>query len=318
LYRGLSHAEQAVVDDLIAAEDLAPALHPYNQERQARILDTLIELIDYEEKLAASNPVKNHKERRFSVLSLRSKNPTKPLKAGTVYNVERPDLANASSRIGPFAGVTNSHQHFFQLEWRPALTGIASSDAGFASGLAIDFFKTILRLHPEQDNRLVLQEFDLLKIEAYSDVEWIIRPPSWSLNLSHVVVPTCAHHSLDGSSCQQTNLRFAAGYVLPLLSQHLVMGALAQSGFGTSTEYPGHMFGELTAIGLITVKASTNIKLHYLHHQRTQFYDNGVTKTFPDGQLELGMTPKQNHELRAGFTYNRKYADGMLGYFYFW
>lgn len=318
LYRQLTPQEQSIVDEMITSDQITEHLKPLSTVRQARVLDALIELIDYEEKLAASNPLKHHKHRRFDVLKARSKNNTKPVPPGSHQESERPDLSNGSSRIGAAMGVSNRDNHFYQFEWRPALTDIASSDVGYSPGLAIEFFKVRARLDAALPTEPKLHEFSLLNIQSYSDADWIIRPPSWTLSLGYMSVPSCAQGSPASADCAHTTVRSSVGFFFPIIKDRLSTGFLPLAGIGSSTEVPSAIFGEVGLSGIISLSIRPNLKLLYAHHQRLQFYSTGGKKYYPDGQVDIALTPVRNHEVRGSLTYHRRYSEGTMGYFYYW
>jgi hypothetical protein len=255
-YDLLTAAEKTQVADQIARNDpasLAPALQQFPPERQAAVLDSLIELIDFKEDVAGAYLGDRLKDLRRQALAQRAARPEKSVKLSlTPPAEERPDRAHGTTLLSVAGGSTADAAATGQLHWRPALHGFVDDQSGFPEGLNIGFMNTRVafdgRGRDGESPRLILRNFGGIEIKSVPTGERIIRNESWTLNVGQ-------RHRFDcgpgGSSmCLSSYLNGGAGVsghlFLPQISVYVMaVGQLAilHDGYRAAAAEPGVFSG---------------------------------------------------------------------------
>lgn len=148
----------------------------FDKGRQAELLETAIELVLYNQ--AATIGENNAEDFVFQhLLQMRSQlgvGPQLKLKDATPV---RPDQGHGTARSDLGVGIIDS-KAFVEIGFRPVLHDLLDPSPGYVQGAQVDFFSTVLRYYPEQE-QLKLQSFDLLNIVSLATQDDLIRPISW-------------------------------------------------------------------------------------------------------------------------------------------
>jgi hypothetical protein len=241
------------------------SLSGMEKSRQAKVLDALIEYIDYDEGLAATPetaqaPPKYHMIRP-DILKARSKI-QEPASALVVEpNEERPDLGHDSSRFGLGIRRTEPGVNFYSLNWRPALHDISAPAIGYSKFLELHFLDTTFNYLP--DSKLwTLADFSLIEILSINPIEPMLPSRSWNLQIG-MERPANGFGNQPGE--KRFFLRGGIGQSLnfsstDLLLYYIVLGDL---GYETSADFSGQIgLGAKSGISwAITPRTQFTVKL---------------------------------------------------------
>ncbi len=236
-YNDLSRKQRAVVDQLfskkIKVSQLSKQPSAASAADQTRILDTLLELIDFDDRVAGSSLGEKHTSLRQEVLISRSKLKLKPKQINYNSPSKQPHLGHESSQIGLGVGSYETSDEFLDLVWRPALHELLALDEGYSENLEIGFFHTNLRYQPEQKT-LYLKEYSLIRIWSLPTTPWVIKQPAWTLDIGmESVEKNCSHAQ---SVCQRYFINTGTGYTEDFFSKSIVLYLLLAGEIGYSKE----------------------------------------------------------------------------------
>jgi len=155
-----------------------------DQDCKLRVIDTLIEFIDFKEKKISIKEIKNWVDLRKAALIQRARL-QKPSEAIT-YRPERsrPDLGHLSSFWEFNTGWTNHGKNMSDIRWRPALHDLNSDGLGYTDALQIQIMDTVLRWDQER-RRHDLKRFSLLELTTIGVRELGIYPRSWHVEFAY-------------------------------------------------------------------------------------------------------------------------------------
>jgi hypothetical protein len=247
----LSPVEQRLVEQLLNAEqkpDAIKPLEPLSKEREAMVIDTALEAVDYLDALHSQKRSEHYDALRSKLLLRRAAlgqlNLPKP-----PSDVTYPDLSHPSNRLGLGLGSRREFP-FVSLQWRPALHDWLDPAENFSRGLAIGFFNLDLRVYrSEQRPSFVVESLKLLEIEANTaHLPKLARKPSW-----HLLLDTSVWRSDDPKEESRKTwhdhvqrFEFGLGESLPL-SGSLSLDAQALAGL--QSEQPERRHGASLVMG---------------------------------------------------------------------
>lgn len=146
----------------------------------AGVLETAYQYVQYQyvaEKLELSD----YRKQSFSLLRRRNQlgrdDGLKELSEG-----KNPLLAHGSSAFGGGFGWKRGTA-FQQINARPAYTSLLDNSYGLLSGAEINFLNVTAR-HYDNDNKFVLEKFDLVGIKSLSPIDFMFQPISYNIGLS--------------------------------------------------------------------------------------------------------------------------------------
>ena len=163
-----------VVNKEIKPEDIKGA----TPDEKIRILDLSAEITQYDYGKKLMTKVEYQKQ-FLSILTERSK---LGKTGGILYNIPapvNPEEGHRSSLAGLGVGVKNNNL-FYELQYRPAYHALADFDDGYIEGSQIVFFNTAFRYYSE-DNKLRLNDLDLIDIVSLSPMSDFFKSPSWKV-----------------------------------------------------------------------------------------------------------------------------------------
>ncbi len=159
---GLTESEFGLVKSMIDTDSIVD-ISTLSLNRQAEVLETLVEFIEFDQNLAGPAKAEKYSLLRQRALFARAKNPST-----TQINIEIPERENPvliipekSIRIGVlYAG----KKSYGLIGVRPSLKALNSTSTGFMLGMGIHVFDVDVYMDKEE---LGLHEFDLLLLENY-------------------------------------------------------------------------------------------------------------------------------------------------------
>jgi len=124
----------------------------------------------------------DYQRRLVPILKARSAVPLNADQIGTrdVPAPGRPDSTHGSSRLS-LAGGRLEDQSFAELAYRPAYHDLVDPGEGFLPGAHIEFANLALRWY-EDDELLVVQRFDAIRLSSFSAINRFYTPISWRIN----------------------------------------------------------------------------------------------------------------------------------------
>lgn len=151
---------------------------------RVRVIDTLLEFIDFKEKKISIKEVKNWADLRRASLIQRAKlqKPSEPI----TYRPERsrPDLGHLSSFWELNSGWTNNGYNISDIRWRPALHDLNSNGLGYTDQLQIQVMDTVVRWDQERE-RADLKRFSFLELTTLGKHELALSPRSWHFEMAY-------------------------------------------------------------------------------------------------------------------------------------
>lgn len=164
------------------AETLSSSLEGLSPEEQARVIDTAIAFIEFDENLYASKRPEKRKTLYTDLLKTRARNPTAPIKDFPLPERERPESGHLGQRWGLGLGVWD-HEKGGIFEYRPGSHDASSPSIGYPPELSIELGRTQIVAH--EDRSAYLQRFDLFRILSFNPSRSGRLPWSWRANLGY-------------------------------------------------------------------------------------------------------------------------------------
>ncbi len=147
-----------------------------SEKSQAKITETVYQYIQYQ-YVAENLDLRDYRKQSFMALRSRSKLKTK-IDEDELQG-QYPFLAHGSMRATFGAGVRNG-EGFQELSYRPAYHSLTDNNYGFLRGAEINFLNTTLR-HYDDDDKYVLEKFELLGIRSVSPINKLFKPISFQI-----------------------------------------------------------------------------------------------------------------------------------------
>lgn len=153
------------------------AFEGLSETEKAGAAEAAYQYVQYQQ-VAGDLELADYRQRSFKLLMARNnikvKDNFKPLTDG-----EEPMNAHESKRLVVGAGVRNG-QAFQEIQLRPAYHSLTDNGYGLLSGAEINFLNLKMR-HYDNDNKYVLQDFDILGIKSLSPVNDMFMPYSYNI-----------------------------------------------------------------------------------------------------------------------------------------
>jgi len=280
--------------------------------RQAKVIDTVLELIDFEDRVAGSSLGEKHAALRHQVLLVRSKLKEKPQEIPYFPETEQPHLGHPSSQLGLNLGLNGKHQQFAELNWRPALHELLALEKGYSENLEIGFFHTSIRYKPLNQS-VFLNEYSLLRIWSLPTTPWIIKQPAWTVDMGSQAVRNCTYSQ---SVCQRYFVNAGAGYTTDYLNKSVVLYLMLAGELGHSKESNlGNYIAPALFYGL-WVKPVQNLKV-LIRSQLIKQY--GLNQEIVDQRYRVGLNYSINDysEVRLNLQKLQSHKDFSLGVNYY-
>jgi hypothetical protein len=293
LNQRLSPAQAELLQRLVEGDVTLEEMDVSNFEK-AQIIDTFLEFIDFDERLAGSKEAVKWAEPRRKALTLRAKL-GRELNSEELERLkleiplpenERPELAHPPTRVTFGLGIVpNSRDGFLEASWRPALHDLGSRQVGYSKELEIQFFNPILRFY-RNDRRLLLQEFNLLRIVAANPDAPLMPQVAWSLYLGMDRNP--------GRNRPRKFLQVGAGKATSFGNSESRGYLLALADFGYESKLGFHAGPGIRAGVVAPLFAETKLRV-----------DTGLTRNFGLrsnetsvlGRVQVGQSFGQTNEL---------------------
>lgn len=147
-----------------------------SEDEKSDILGTAYQFVQYQ-YVAKKLELADYRKQSFEILRQRSK--LKTTKKNKKIKGKSPLESHESMRLSAGIGAKNGNV-FEEIAYRPAYHSLTDNDFGLLKGAEINFLETKLR-HYNQDNKTVLQNFDLLTIRSISPADEMFNPLSFQI-----------------------------------------------------------------------------------------------------------------------------------------
>jgi hypothetical protein len=320
-YHKLSDSDRSLVDEIThdnSVPDAMAKLAKLPSDEEARVNDTLIEYIDYDEKLSGTKTAVTFSALRPALLLRRTKLPVLVEADIKPPLADQPDTGHETARVRFGGGALNRTSPFVEAEWRPALHDHMSSNQGYAAGLGIDFFDLNLR-YLTKEKRALVDSWALIRILSLPELDAIVRRPAWNLSLGTEADYTCAgksHETLD--YCYRSAIKGGVGLSYPIKPLGLMIFGMANMAIGHNTGLKRHWFAEPSLMGGVTFAPRENLKFEVSvgTAYMAPYRQKGIRYHTLDAHVASAL--KRNHELRLdGKRSTLGLSETSLGYLYY-
>ena len=178
-----------------------------DEAKKADVLETAYQYVQYQ-YVAKDLELKEYRRQSFDALRTRSKLKEK----GSIEDLKEgksPLFAHESMRAVVGGGVRNG-ESFEEISYRPAYQSLTDNTFGLPRGAEINFLETSLRHYDEQD-KIVLHNFDLLTIRSISPIDHMFSPISFQIkaNVERWQNPKNEHEGYIGNLAVGTGGAYA-------------------------------------------------------------------------------------------------------------
>ena len=174
-YKQMNEAQKKAFVAAIKHQDYAFA--GLSEAEKAGAAEAAYQYVQYQQ-VAGDLELADYRQRSFKLLMARNnikvKDNFKPLTDG-----EEPMNAHESKRLVVGAGVRNG-QAFQEIQLRPAYHSLTDNGYGLLNGAEINFLNLKMR-HYDNEDKYVLQDFDILGIKSLSPVNDMFMPYSYNI-----------------------------------------------------------------------------------------------------------------------------------------
>lgn len=159
---GLTSEELDLVRRMISQDQMID-ISSLQADRQAEVLETLIEFVEFDQNLAGPARAEKYALLRQKALFARAKNPAETKTEISIPDRENPMLIipEKSVRMG---AMRSANKNYALLGIRPSLKSLNSTSQGFLLGMGIHVFDIDIYAN---EQTVGIHEFDLLLLENY-------------------------------------------------------------------------------------------------------------------------------------------------------
>ncbi len=148
-----------------------------SEPEKADVLETAYQFVQYQ-YVAKNLELADYRKQSFKLLMARNK----VAEQGSIAELDKgkePYLTHDSMRAEIGTGFRNG-EAFQEISYRPAYHSLTDDNYGFLRGAEINFLNTTLR-HYDEQNKTVLQKFDIVGIKSISPMDAMFRPFSYEI-----------------------------------------------------------------------------------------------------------------------------------------
>lgn len=279
----------AIIDSPEKLDDVC--LSGFTKERQAAILDFVIEYLDLKD-----NPIDPTRNRRYEMLRplVLGKRASLGVKSSDLEYFPadlQPDKGHSDGLVALSAGYSERFGGFGRLQWRPSLHDRFASRLGYTEGLEIRIFDTIVRFQSDT-KKAYFESFDPLGVVSLVPITRLNHSASWRVTLGLQEGRHCFDPDIP---CKRFRIGAGGGVTFGLGSNILLYG-IPDLELGI-TQQTGEKY-QLEAGGLygLIVPINLRYKVFVDGHSGWQVWQhysvNGV-------RAGINIAPSQNQEYRA-------------------
>lgn len=313
--KNLSEDEIKILQKSIAEKKIPSSLlsEVKPEKSQAKIYDALVEYIDYKEKLTGSKKSEQFHDFRQQLLRRRSKLPTRKKVQPTV-EVEKtnPSLGHKSALVSLGAGHQDDKGVYVSGTWRPAFHDLSARGRGYSNDMEIRFLETKIKYYLTHQ-KITLQKLNLIKIMSLPPNLNLIKPLSWSVDLSYEQIKYCLAFS---DSCSKIFIDAKFGKNIRFFSDRIRLFLLLGPELNYQMATEKQMGFQLNIASGIILSPHRKIKLFFEGHVSQEFYSQYAKKEYLASTVSYYFNDDWETRIFANLDYNRfETSLSLLHYF---
>ncbi len=149
-----------------------------NNNEKADVLETAYQFVQYQ-YVAKNLELDAYRTQSFKLLTARNK--IKEAGAFPALSEGRSPLKTHEAMRATIGSGFRNGKAFQEISYRPAYHSLTDDNYGFLRGAEINFLNTTLR-HYDEQNKTVLQKFDLVGIKSISPIDAMFHPMSYVID----------------------------------------------------------------------------------------------------------------------------------------
>lgn len=150
-----------------------------NDDEKADVLETAYQYVQYR-YVEGTVELEEYRRQSLNLLRMRSKIVNKRQYFDELKEGENPVLAHKAGQVGVMFGARNG-DIFQEVSIKPAYTSLTDDSFGLLRGAEINMMATKFRYYDEQ-NKLLLDEFNLLNIKSLASSDIMFSPLSYEID----------------------------------------------------------------------------------------------------------------------------------------
>ena len=267
-----------------------------------RVVDSALEYIDYQEKLAGMRQATRFASLRSDLLQLRTKMPGPVAELLPAPEGRDPLRGHPGSWV-MVGGGRRFGENIGLLNWQPVLHDLLADDEGYARGMQIQIMPMEFTWHPSA-KKATLSRLDILNVISLNPMSRLLNPSSWSFRWSWERQTLCGS---DGKICSTGSLQTGRGVAGEL---QLGPNTWLRTGILLKAEVGGHdflskqIYSQIGSEWLAVAAISGTIKF-FLHSEAARrFYLDRVESRFSSG-YSAALPISENFNIRAGLNWQQ-------------
>jgi hypothetical protein len=302
----LAPPEKNSLSQLVKSQKIA-ALSPQNTlSAQRRVVDTALEYIDYQEKLAGMRQAKRYASLRQDLLKLRSSMPGGVAELVSLPEGGDPLRGQPGSWVG-LGGGRRFGKPIGLLTWQPVLHDLLADDEGYARGMQIQIMPMEFSWQPAT-KALMLSRLDILSVISLNPLSRLLEPSSWSFRWGWERETICAE---DGRICNTGSITTGRGFTGELqfgADSWLRTGVLLQAEAGGHDLLSNQIYGQFGPEWLAVATIRRTVKFFLRSGAMRRFYLNSSQSRF-SAEGSTAFLATQNLNLRATVRWDQVGVD---------
>ena len=153
------------------------SLSSLKDDEKSDVIETAYQFVQYQ-YVAKNLELAEYRQQSFKALRKRQEiSDTAKIKDD--WEGKNPIYSHEAMRLAIGAGTRNGN-NFQEISYRPAYHSLTDNNYGMLKGAEINFLNTAFR-HYDDENKWVLQKFDLVGIKSLSPIDELFKPISYSV-----------------------------------------------------------------------------------------------------------------------------------------
>ncbi|HYX35511.1 MAG TPA: DUF4105 domain-containing protein [Oligoflexus sp.] len=189
------------------AQLIDPKKSGEKRETSVRVLDSVLEYIDFQEKLAGTQAPVRFAALRHDLLLQRSQAGEAPLALERRPADRDPRLAVSESWV-MLSGAERDDQSFLRLSWQPVLHDLLGENKGYANDMQLQIMPMSFSLDLESQT-VALDKVDVLNVISVQPYNRRLQPKSWMFQLGYERQVLC--QSEIQRICPESRLSYSRG-----------------------------------------------------------------------------------------------------------
>ncbi|WP_141736141.1 Lnb N-terminal periplasmic domain-containing protein [Oligoflexus tunisiensis] len=216
-YDQLNASEQERFAELVGSQTPSET-----RESSTRILDSVLEYIDFQEKLAGTQAPVRYASLRNNLLLQRSQTRQAPESLTRLPQDRDPRQAVPESWL-MLSGADRGADPFMRLSWQPVLHDLLGENRGYADDMQLQIMPMSFSFDPESQV-VALDRLDVLNVISVQPYNRLLQPRSWMFQLGYDRQVLC--QSETQTFCPETRVGYSRGAALTLgRGSHAPLGA---------------------------------------------------------------------------------------------